>query len=442
MAERWLASLAAAAPAPSGLPRCMLASIPCVPPPLCWTPIAGNPLLLFYAPELFQTLGTSQDYSLLSACVQGGFKVGGHPGASSSRSLLWDGHPVVAASPSPTASSGALPCLCCRPCAASADHPSSLSPPHPLHHAGGGLPDLHPPCRPRGTKEAAGKQQMGSRDQQQKLSSSSRVGTEASSRSATAAAEWEARPAAEAQQQRRPGPAQHRPAPAGGWWLRAAADAGGCRTHHWGLVQRQRCHSGWVGLARKLWGSTCRMGAYLRVGGWLDGSGINRGGAAAPASLRARLPPPATLPRSCPAAIPLHHIALFRPAADGDAWALTAVLVRCIGTGCIGCTLLSRKGRWSVGQPTGRRGGWQRRPSLPIRPCPTHPPTCLPTHTVPLQCVFEVFFELSICTLSWVIATEICPLEIRSIGAGFHVSSLVSSKVWSLIYSNRTGRRL
>lgn len=35
-------------------------------------------------------------------------------------------------------------------------------------------------------------------------------------------------------------------------------------------------------------------------------------------------------------------------------------------------------------------------------------------------CLFEVFFELSICTLSWVIATEICPLEIRSIGAGFH----------------------
>eukprot|EP00887_Chlorella_sp_A99_P003220 scaffold9.g3220.t1 len=35
-------------------------------------------------------------------------------------------------------------------------------------------------------------------------------------------------------------------------------------------------------------------------------------------------------------------------------------------------------------------------------------------------CLFEVFFELSICTLSWVIATEICPLEVRSIGAGFH----------------------
>ncbi|KAI7844792.1 hypothetical protein COHA_001672 [Chlorella ohadii] len=36
-------------------------------------------------------------------------------------------------------------------------------------------------------------------------------------------------------------------------------------------------------------------------------------------------------------------------------------------------------------------------------------------------CLFEVFFEISICTLSWVLATEICPLEIRSIGAGFHV---------------------
>ena len=31
-----------------------------------------------------------------------------------------------------------------------------------------------------------------------------------------------------------------------------------------------------------------------------------------------------------------------------------------------------------------------------------------------------MFFELSICTLSWVLATEICPLEIRTIGAGFH----------------------
>ncbi|KAL4433961.1 hypothetical protein ABPG75_000402 [Micractinium tetrahymenae] len=36
-------------------------------------------------------------------------------------------------------------------------------------------------------------------------------------------------------------------------------------------------------------------------------------------------------------------------------------------------------------------------------------------------CVFEFFFEISIATLSWVIATEICPLEIRSIGAGFLV---------------------
>jgi hypothetical protein len=36
-------------------------------------------------------------------------------------------------------------------------------------------------------------------------------------------------------------------------------------------------------------------------------------------------------------------------------------------------------------------------------------------------CLFEVFFELSIATLSWVIATEICPQEIRNVGAGFHV---------------------
>lgn len=35
-------------------------------------------------------------------------------------------------------------------------------------------------------------------------------------------------------------------------------------------------------------------------------------------------------------------------------------------------------------------------------------------------CLFEVFFEISIATLSWVIACEICPLEIRSVGAGFH----------------------
>lgn len=65
------------------------------------TLLAGNPLLLFYAPELFQTLGTSQNYSLLSAVTQGCAKVIGtlpllSPGAVGGGDVLGNGAVVMA----------------------------------------------------------------------------------------------------------------------------------------------------------------------------------------------------------------------------------------------------------------------------------------------------------------------------------------------------------
>ena len=57
-----------------------LPPLPPIPSPTtCPTPAcpAGNSLLLFYAPEIFQTIGSGQDTALLNTLILGGSKLVG-----------------------------------------------------------------------------------------------------------------------------------------------------------------------------------------------------------------------------------------------------------------------------------------------------------------------------------------------------------------------------
>ena len=89
------------ASAAAALPHCDRHGCPCP-----GSIATGNPLLLFYAPELFQTLGTSQNYSLLSALTQGCAKVIGAQSQPRQQPVTHGMHccslSEVAAVPSPT----------------------------------------------------------------------------------------------------------------------------------------------------------------------------------------------------------------------------------------------------------------------------------------------------------------------------------------------------
>lgn len=50
--------------------------------------------------------------------------------------------------------------------------------------------------------------------------------------------------------------------------------------------------------------------------------------------------------------------------------------------------------------------------------------------------------QVSIATLSWIIAAEICPLEIRAVGAGFHVMGDLMLQVGGTCMRSRCSRAL